>query len=83
MRAGPLEPLAEFYNSAGFSDEYSYVFMARDLEPCESEAHSIEEQHMTIERVRLHDVPAMIRRGELVDAKTLIGLTLAREALKG
>jgi 8-oxo-dGTP pyrophosphatase MutT (NUDIX family) len=81
MRAARLEPLAEFYNSAGFSDEYSYVFMALDLEACPTEAHSIEEQHMTIERIALDDVPGLIGRREIVDAKTIIGLALAREAL--
>src|SRR5712692_2287971 len=34
MRAGRLERLAEFYNSPGFCDEHSFVFMALDLEPC-------------------------------------------------
>ena len=32
MRAGRLEQLAEFYNSPGFCDEHSFVFMALDLE---------------------------------------------------
>ena len=83
MRAGRLEPLAEFYNSAGFSDEYSYVFLALDLAPCPTEAHSVEEQHMTIEPVSLDDVRALIKRAEIVDAKTIIGLALALDALEG
>jgi hypothetical protein len=36
---------------------------------------------MTIERIRLADVPALIRSREIVDAKTIIGLLLARELL--
>ena len=36
---------------------------------------------MTIERVALADVPDLIARGELVDAKSIIGLCLAREKL--
>jgi hypothetical protein len=40
-----------------------------------------EEQAMTIERIRLDDVPLLIASGELRDAKTIIGLTLARERL--
>jgi hypothetical protein len=36
---------------------------------------------MTVEHVALDDVPAMIADGRLVDAKTIIGLTLARERL--
>jgi ADP-ribose pyrophosphatase len=81
MRAGRLEKLAEFYNSPGFCDEHSYVFMALDLTPCPSSAQGIEEEHMTIERVSLEDVPGLVSGGQIVDAKTIIGLCLAREAL--
>ena len=81
MRAGRLQKLAEFYNSPGFCDERSFVFMALDLEPCPTAAQGVEEQHMTIQRVLLADVPALIASGELVDAKSIIGLCLAREAL--
>lgn len=77
MRAATLVPLAEFYNSAGFSDEYSYVYLATDLETGEQSLQGVEEQHMTVERYRLDDVPAMIAAHELVDAKTIIGLLLA------
>ena len=38
-----------------------------------------EEQHMTVEEVALADVPAMIAAGQIVDAKSIIGLTLTRE----
>jgi 8-oxo-dGTP pyrophosphatase MutT (NUDIX family) len=81
MRAGRLEPLAEFFNSPGFSDEHSFVFLGLHLEPCESDLQGIEERHMTVERVVLDDVPTLIRAGAIVDAKTIIGLALAREAL--
>jgi ADP-ribose pyrophosphatase len=77
MLAGSLVPLAEFYNSAGFSDEYSYVYLATDLRAGVQSLQGEEEQHMTVERHRLEDVPAMIERGELADAKTIIGLLLA------
>ena len=82
MRAGRLEKLAEFYNSPGFCDEHSYVYMALDLSPAEREAQSPEEQHMTIERVALDEVPALIASGRIMDAKTIIGLCLARESLR-
>jgi ADP-ribose pyrophosphatase len=81
MRAGRLEKLAEFYNSPGFCDEHSYVFLALDLTTAASSAQSEEEQHMTVERVLLDDVPGLIARGELLDAKSIIGLCLARDAL--
>ena len=81
MRAGRLELLAEFYNSPGFSDEHSYVFLAEDLVETETDLQGIEEQHLVVERVALTDVPAMIADGRLRDAKTIIGLTLAMRTL--
>jgi ADP-ribose pyrophosphatase len=82
MRAGRIEKLAEFFNSPGFCDEHSFVFMALDLEPCATAFQGVEEQHMTIERIALDDVPGLIASGQLVDAKSIIGLLLAREALR-
>jgi 8-oxo-dGTP pyrophosphatase MutT (NUDIX family) len=77
LRAGRLEKLCEFYNSPGFCDEHSYVFLARDLEDVESSAHGPEERHMTIERVSLAEAARLIDAGEITDAKTIIGLSLA------
>jgi len=80
-RAGSLRKLAEFYNSPGFCDEHSIVYLATDLETVDSSAQGIEEQHMTVEEIALADVPGLIASAELVDAKSIIGLSLAREAL--
>ncbi|MGI9032371.1 MAG: NUDIX hydrolase [Acidimicrobiales bacterium] len=81
-RAGSLRRLAEFYNSPGFSDEHSFVYLATDLSEVDPSAQGVEEQHMTVEEVRLADVPTLVADGDLVDAKSIIGLTLAREALR-
>ncbi len=80
-RAGRLELLGRFYNSPGFADELSFTFLARDLEHVGASTVGPEEQHMTIETVHLDDVPDLIAAGELVDAKTIIGLLLTRERL--
>lgn len=76
LAAGRMEKLAEFYNSPGFCDEHSHVFLARDLSEVEASAQGPEERHMTIERVALGDVPGLIAAGRIVDAKTIIGLCL-------
>ena len=81
LAAGRLVKLAAFYNSIGFSDELSHVFLGTDLTPVADDRQGVEEQHMAVERIRLDDVPALIAAGELVDAKTVIGLLLAREHL--
>lgn len=77
LRAGRLVKLAEFYNSPGFCDEHSYVYLALDLEPVAASAQGIEEEHMTIESVPLDHIVGLIASGALRDAKTIIGLTLA------
>jgi 8-oxo-dGTP pyrophosphatase MutT (NUDIX family) len=81
MRAGRIEKLAEFYNTPGFCDERHWVFMALDLEAGAPSAHGVEEQHMTIERINFDDVAGLIANGTIMDAKTIIGLTLAKRAL--
>jgi ADP-ribose pyrophosphatase len=82
MRAGRLVKLAEFYNSPGFTDEHSFVYMGLDLEQVgHPDPQGPEEQVMTIERIALADVTAMVAAGELTDAKSIIGLMLARHAL--
>jgi ADP-ribose pyrophosphatase len=82
MRAASMVQMAEFYNSPGFCDEHSFLFLATDLTPCATDFQGHEEQHMTIERVALDRVPALIASGDLVDAKSIVGLLLAREHLR-
>ena len=77
-RAGRLQLLCEFFNSPGFTDEYTYVYLATDLEACDRAAESAEEAAMTVEAVALADVEMLISSGELVDAKSIIGLLLAQ-----
>jgi len=81
MRAGRLEKLCAFHNSPGFCDEVVHLFVGFDLEPCPSDRQGVEESHMTVERVAVEDVPAMIRDGRLTDAKTVVGLLLLRDLL--
>jgi 8-oxo-dGTP pyrophosphatase MutT (NUDIX family) len=82
MRAGRIEKLCAFTNSPGFCDEVVHVFAAFDLEECDNDLKGIEEAHMTVEKVALDDVPELIRRGDITDAKTVIGLTLTRDLLR-
>lgn len=79
--AASFELLGEFFNSPGFCDEHSWVFLARGLREVPHDRQGIEEQHLTIERVPLQDVPARIAAGDITDAKTIIGLLLTRERL--
>lgn len=81
MRAGRMERLLSFHNSPGFSDEEMHLFVAFDLERSAPDRHGIEESFMSVERVLVDDVAAMARDGRITDAKTIIGVALARENL--
>jgi ADP-ribose pyrophosphatase len=81
---GRLVKLAEFYNSPGFCDEYTHLFCALDLREFEGpRGVNAEERAMTVERVAFADVDALVAAGELCDAKSIIGLSLARRHLAG
>ena len=78
---GTLVRLAEFHNSPGFTDEHSVVFLATDLSDVAVERQGIEEDYLEVVTVSLDDVPDLVMGGTIRDAKSIIGLLLAREHL--
>lgn len=80
-KAARLDPLAEFYNSPGFADEYTYLYLARDLTEVPLDRQGHEEQVMEVVTVPLGEALGLIDRGEIIDAKTIIGLTLTERLL--
>jgi len=72
---GTLELLTSVHNSVGFCDEQIHIFLGTDLSPTEREmTDSPEEHEMEILRVPLLEAEQMILRGEITDAKTVIGV---------
>ena len=69
-----LVHLSSFYNSVGFSDEFSHVYLATELSEVPTDRQGPEEAHMTIERLPLADVAGAVADGRIEDAKTVIGL---------
>lgn len=76
LAAGRIEPLCTFHTAAGFSDEQVHIHLATGLTAVESDAQGPEEHDMEIERHPLTSLVAMIRAGEITDAKTIIGVLL-------
>jgi ADP-ribose pyrophosphatase len=79
MTAGSLRRLLCFHNSSGWSDEATTVFLATDLREAEVDVDFVaeaEEADMSILRMPLQDAVAAVHRGEIQDAKTVIGLLL-------
>lgn len=82
VRAGHLELLATVYNSPGFCDEDTCVFLATDLVQGVPTRDGVEERFMEVQEIALADVDEMIASGTLNDAQTVIGLVLARDRLR-
>lgn len=79
-----LKHLVTIYSTPGFCDEELHIYLARGLTPVPG-GHRREEGEsaMTVESVPLAEAVARAVRGELPDAKTIIGLLLAERMLGG
>ena len=73
------ELLARFYPSPGVLTEEMHLYLARDLAAGASAAEEDEDLHL--EKIPLHEALEMVARGEIVDAKSIIGLLLAEKKL--
>lgn len=73
--------LATMFNSPGFCDEETYLYLATGLDPGATARHGVEEEHMEVESVPLTDVDRLVAAGELIDGQTILGLLLARHVL--
>jgi len=82
LSAGKLHLLGEYYNSPGFCDEYSYCYLATDCSSVPDNRQGPEEECMEIVQVELDDVVGMIAEKKIIDAKTIIGLMLAKEHIR-
>ena len=82
LKAGKLTLLGEFYNSPGFCDEYSYCYLAQNCVSVPDNRQGVEEEHMEIVHIDLQDVQTMIDEKDIVDAKSIIGLMLAKEHVR-
>jgi len=71
MRPGKLRKVLEFYPTPGVSGEKMHVFLASGLTP--AVAVKDEDEDFELGSFSLAQIGRMIRRGEIVDGKTLIG----------
>lgn len=83
LAAGRLDHLTTFHNSAGWSTERTHVYLGRDLSATERpDGFELEheEADMEVVRIPLEDAVDGVARGEITDAKTVVGLLLAARA---
>jgi len=78
-RAGKWEELCTFYSTPGFSTEKMHLFIASDLSF--EEQHLDEDEFVELQKVSLNNALQMIREGKIYDAKTIVGILAAKDAL--
>jgi ADP-ribose pyrophosphatase len=80
-QASRFEKVCECYATPGSSDELLHVFFARDLSEREQDL-DLGEIIYEIKPFSLKEIEAMIGKGEIRDAKTLVGLFYAFRRMK-
>ncbi len=81
LAAASYELLTVFVNAGGMTDQRTHIYLATGLSEVPSAADGVEERFLQVERVALRDVATLVASGELIDAKTIIGLLLAARRL--
>lgn len=82
LQAGRLEHLLDMYPSAGMTDSVLTLYLATELVEVPRQTHGPEEAHMQVLELPLTEAVAMVLRGEVHDAKTVIGLLLVERRLR-
>ena len=77
LRAGRLEKLLEFWTTPGFCDEAMHLYRATELAPVPPRPE--DDERIEIRSASLDEARAMIARGDLREAKTLVALLLEGE----
>jgi ADP-ribose pyrophosphatase len=81
--ADRMAPLGSFFPTPGYCDEEMHFFLAGGLrKPGEGDAaaHPDEDEDIEMRAFSPADVRSMIAKGQIVDMKTLTGMTLAHVA---
>ena len=78
-QGGNFIHLAQIFTSPGFSSEKMDIYLVRDFE--EKENNPDDDEFLHIIKIKLKDCLEMIKNGEINDAKSIIGIMMARDYL--
>lgn len=75
-RAKTLEKLVSYYPTVGYTNEIIHIYLAKGLEYVGKGnlETSPEEKYMKVETVKIDKILEMIKRGEVMDSKTIIAV---------
>jgi ADP-ribose pyrophosphatase len=80
--AGKLQLLTSVYPTPGISNELIHIYLTTDITR-QSEGPEDQVEIARVLTVPLRETVGMVARGAITDAKTAVGLLLARDALAG
>lgn len=81
MRGTRFVPLTRILTTPGFTDETIHLFAAEGLEEGSSELD--DDEFVEVHRVRFSEAVAMVRRGEIVDCKSIATILYAAAFVVG
>ncbi|MEA2550186.1 MAG: ADP-ribose pyrophosphatase [Chloroflexota bacterium] len=75
-RAASWQRLASFWTAPGFASELMHLYLATDLTAAHPDERlgPDEDEHLRLERRSFADALAAVDRGEIADAKSIVGL---------
>lgn len=80
MSAEKLTALGNFFVAPGYSDEFMHTFLAEGLSP--DPLNLDDGEFLTVEKYSIEETFAMFDNGEIIDAKTIAVLAIARRILE-
>ncbi len=85
LRAGSWRRLGSFYTAPGFTDEYMHLFLATDLSPAGEHGRlgPDEDERLILEWRAWPDAVAAAERGDIRDAKSIVGLFWLARVMDG
>lgn len=82
LDAGRIDVLTEIYPSPGMTDSITSICLATECQVVPTDRQGPEEAYMEVLHVPLADALAMVDRGEIVDAKSVVGLLMTERRLR-
>ncbi|MBQ6456051.1 MAG: NUDIX hydrolase [Mogibacterium sp.] len=76
--AHDVRHLISFYPTCGYSNEYLHIYICKDL--TEGERHLDKDECIDLNWYDAEELIDLIRKGEIKDGKTIIGILFARQA---
>jgi ADP-ribose pyrophosphatase len=71
-----IRAMGSFWSSPGFTNEYLYTFVARDLVP--SKLPQDEDENIMVEKIPFTNINDLIAKGTIKDAKSIAALLMAK-----